>query len=160
MSLRCAPLQDEMLPPEHMLQLYNVLKAAGSKRVVWTEFPTGNHMETYELCRQEYWPAVRAFFEQNIASGAANIVIWSMAPLQPYSRRLIDNVTSFTPLFPRNLQTKAFKGRPCKLVSSQRRPTPRLQRQAVLPGCEPLFAANVTGPQRHAKAHVYMYFVV
>jgi hypothetical protein len=77
-------LQDEMLPPEHMLQLYNVLKAAGSKRVVWTEFPTGNHMETYELCRQEYWPAVRAFFQQNIASGAADDVDWEYAySIQP-----------------------------------------------------------------------------
>ena len=70
-------VQDEMLPPEHMLQLYNVLKAAGSKRVVWTEFPTGNHMETYELCRQEYWPAVRAFFEQNFASGAVHALVWT-----------------------------------------------------------------------------------
>lgn len=76
-------LQDEMLPPEHMLQLYNVLKAAGSKRVVWTEFPTGNHMETYELCRQEYWPAVRAFFQQNIASGAVATVIMRWGPPLP-----------------------------------------------------------------------------
>lgn len=66
--LLLSSLKDEMLPPEHMLRLYDILKAAGSERVVWTEFPTGNHMETYELCRQEYWPAVRAFFEQYLAA--------------------------------------------------------------------------------------------
>ena len=44
-----------MLPPEHMRQLYEVLQEAGSRSVVWTEFPEGSHMEAYELCRQEYW---------------------------------------------------------------------------------------------------------
>lgn len=64
-----------MLPPQQMRQLYDILTAAGSKRVVWTEFPTGNHMETYELCRQQYWPAVRAFFEQYIAAGVLPVTL-------------------------------------------------------------------------------------
>jgi hypothetical protein len=134
-------LQDEMLPPEHMLQLYNVLKAAGSKRVVWTEFPTGNHMETYELCRQEYWPAVRAFFEQNIASGAADDVDCEnayshAAPLLPYSRELLAMSRQVVCCLPVKPQTTAFEGRLCSLGSRQRRPMQRLQRQqAVLPGC-------------------------
>jgi hypothetical protein len=110
-SSRYTPLQDEMLPPEHMLQLYNVLKAAGSKRLVWTEFPTGNHMETYELCRQEYWPAVRAFFQQNIASGAAHTVTLSMAPCLPYSRRVVDNVTSSNVLFACGVTDDGLQGK-------------------------------------------------
>ena len=44
-----------MLPPEQMRRLYDVLQAAGSKRVVWTEFAQGTHMEAYEICRAEYW---------------------------------------------------------------------------------------------------------
>lgn len=60
-------------------------------------------------------------------------------------------------LFACDSQTTAFKGRPCSLVSRQRRPMHRLQRQAALPHCELLFAANITGPQGHVKAQVYMY---
>lgn len=62
--------QDEMLPPEQMRRLFDILQAAGSKRVVWTEFPEGTHMEAYEVCRQEYWPALREFFEQYVLTGA------------------------------------------------------------------------------------------
>lgn len=59
-----------MLPPEQMRRLFDILTSAGGKRVVWTEFPEGTHMEAYEVCRAEYWPALRAFFEQHVLTGA------------------------------------------------------------------------------------------
>lgn len=62
--LLLSSLKDEMLPPEQMRQLYERLQQAGAKRAVWTEFPDGTHMEAYDICRQQYWPAVRAFFDK------------------------------------------------------------------------------------------------
>lgn len=62
-------LQDEMLPPEHMLRLFEVLKEGGATSVVWAEFPEGDHMQTYELCAKEYWLALRTFASSHIQSG-------------------------------------------------------------------------------------------
>jgi fermentation-respiration switch protein FrsA (DUF1100 family) len=59
-----AVAQDEMLPPEHMRRLYELVKEAGSERVVWVEFPEGTHMDAYEVCRAQYWPALVQWFEQ------------------------------------------------------------------------------------------------
>ena len=40
-----------MLPPVQMQQLFNAVKEAGSTSAVWTEFPNGNHMESFDICR-------------------------------------------------------------------------------------------------------------
>ena len=50
-----------MLPPSQMRQLFEAVKSVGSSSVVWAEFPEGTHMEAYDLCRAQYWPAVSAF---------------------------------------------------------------------------------------------------
>lgn len=62
-------LQDEMLPPVHMSRLFQVLQNGGARSAVWVEFPNGDHMQTYELCAQEYWHAVRSFASHYIHSG-------------------------------------------------------------------------------------------
>ncbi len=64
-----------MLPPIQMQQLFDAVKEAGSTSAVWTEFPTGNHMEAFDICRAQYWPAVQAFVKQLFAdaSGAARV---------------------------------------------------------------------------------------
>ena len=52
-----------MLPPVQMRQLYDAVKDAGSVSAVWVEFPEGDHMQAYDLCEAEYWPAVTTFAE-------------------------------------------------------------------------------------------------
>ena len=64
-----------MLPPAQMRQLFDAVKEAGSTSAVWTDFPNGNHMESFDICRAQYWPAVQAFVKQLLtatASGADN----------------------------------------------------------------------------------------
>ena len=69
----CFLVQDEMLPPAQMRQLFDAVKEAGSMSAVWTEFPNGNHMESFDICRAQYWPAVQSFVKTlfTAASGAA-----------------------------------------------------------------------------------------
>lgn len=50
-----------MIPSSQMRELYDTVKSAGSSSVVLTEFSEGTHMEAYDLCRAQYWPAVTAF---------------------------------------------------------------------------------------------------
>ena len=65
-----------MLPPAQMRQLFDAVKEAGSTSVVWTEFPTGNHMESFDTCRAHYWPAVQSFVKNlfTAASGALTLL--------------------------------------------------------------------------------------
>ena len=62
-----------MLPPAQMRALYEAVKAAGSDSVVWVEFPEGTHMDAYEVCRAQYWPAVVAFAESLFSPGGARL---------------------------------------------------------------------------------------
>ena len=39
----CA-LQDEMLPPSQMRELYEIAKAAGAKDLTWVDFEEAHHM--------------------------------------------------------------------------------------------------------------------
>lgn len=64
-----------MLPPAQMRTLYDAVKAAGSSSVVWIEFPEGTHMEAYDLCRAQYWPAVGAFAESLFSPDGAPLQI-------------------------------------------------------------------------------------
>ena len=59
-----------MLPPIQMRQLFDAVKEAGSTSAVWTEFPTGNHMEAFDICRAQYWPAVQAFVKKLFAEAS------------------------------------------------------------------------------------------
>lgn len=67
------PAQDEMLPPIQMRMLYDAVKAAGSSSAVWIEFPEGDHMQAYDLCREQYWPAVAAFAESLFSPEGAHL---------------------------------------------------------------------------------------
>mmetsp|Transcript_5735 Transcript_5735/g.16410 ORF Transcript_5735/g.16410 Transcript_5735/m.16410 type:complete len:339 (-) Transcript_5735:264-1280(-) len=66
--LLLSSLKDEMLPPEQMRRLFTLLTEAGSRSLVWAEFEEGNHMEAYDICRAQYWGAMRAFAENHILS--------------------------------------------------------------------------------------------
>eukprot|EP00891_Asterochloris_glomerata_P001904 jgi/Astpho2/1904/Aster-00423 len=44
--LLLSSLQDEMLPPEQMRQLYNSISSSGN--ATWAEFPQAGHMDAYE----------------------------------------------------------------------------------------------------------------
>ena len=37
-------LQDEMLPPSQMRELYEIAKAAGAKDLTWVDFEEAHHM--------------------------------------------------------------------------------------------------------------------
>ena len=42
--IACAKMQDEMLPPAQMRELYEIAKAAGAQDLTWEEFPGAHHM--------------------------------------------------------------------------------------------------------------------
>ncbi len=70
-----------MLPPIQMQQLFDAVKEAGSTSAVWTEFPTGNHMEAFDICRAQYWPAVQAFVKQLFAEASGARRVQSAMPI-------------------------------------------------------------------------------
>jgi len=60
--LMLASTQDEMVPFAHMKSLYEAQKAPVC---VWNQFHA-HHMTAYEECRQEYWTAIKTFFDEHI----------------------------------------------------------------------------------------------
>lgn len=50
-----------MIPPAQMRELFETVRSAGSTSAVFAEFSEGTHMEAYDLCRAQYWPAITAF---------------------------------------------------------------------------------------------------
>ncbi|KAK9811929.1 hypothetical protein WJX73_000425 [Symbiochloris irregularis] len=63
--LLMSSLQDELLPPAQMQQLYKAVTASGSKDCTWVEFEDAGHMDAYEVAQQEYWPALMQFFKRH-----------------------------------------------------------------------------------------------
>ena len=45
-------LQDEMLPPVMMRQLYTAVTAKGAESCTWVEFEDAGHMDAYEVAAQ------------------------------------------------------------------------------------------------------------
>ncbi|KAK9832839.1 hypothetical protein WJX81_005824 [Elliptochloris bilobata] len=61
--LLLSSLQDEVLPPVHMRQLYEAVGGPACTTCQWVEFPEAHHMDTYEVAAQEYWPALIGFVQ-------------------------------------------------------------------------------------------------
>lgn len=53
---------DEMVPQWHMRGLH---QAATSPKSEWKEFPTGRHMDMYQVHQEEYWQTVNAFLQKH-----------------------------------------------------------------------------------------------
>ncbi|RAL37092.1 hypothetical protein DM860_004014 [Cuscuta australis] len=60
-------LQDEMVPPSHMLMLY-AKAAAHNKQCKFEEFPTGMHMDTWLAGGNQYWDMIREFMQQPVSA--------------------------------------------------------------------------------------------
>ncbi|KAL6496471.1 Alpha/beta hydrolase domain-containing protein wav2 [Orobanche gracilis] len=56
-------LKDEMVPPSHMKMLYAKAAARNSK-CLFVEFPTGMHMNTYEIGGVRYWGTIHEFLSK------------------------------------------------------------------------------------------------
>ncbi|KAL6507157.1 Alpha/beta hydrolase domain-containing protein wav2 [Orobanche hederae] len=56
-------LKDEMVPPSHMKMLYAKAAARNSK-CLFVEFPTGMHMNTYEIGGVRYWRTIHEFLSK------------------------------------------------------------------------------------------------
>ena len=54
-------LKDEIVPAEHMLQLFDAATSATDK--VFHRVPDGMHNDTWLKGGEEYWTAKRSFFE-------------------------------------------------------------------------------------------------
>ncbi|KAL2480069.1 alpha/beta-Hydrolases superfamily protein [Abeliophyllum distichum] len=59
-------LQDEMVPPSHMLMLY-AKAAARNQQCSFVEFPTGMHMDTWLAGGDGYWSTIQEFLEKNVS---------------------------------------------------------------------------------------------
>lgn len=63
-------MQDEMLPPEQMRQLYNSISSSGN--ATWAEFPQAGHMDAYETQPLVSWYAAgRALRQSTLLPGCA-----------------------------------------------------------------------------------------
>lgn len=58
-------LQDEMLPPVHMSELYSLHPREPWKFVT---FENGRHIDTYESHAAQYWPIVKEFVDAQLSS--------------------------------------------------------------------------------------------
>ncbi|XP_020258451.1 protein bem46-like [Asparagus officinalis] len=59
-------LQDELVPPFHMQMLYD--KARGrNDRCLFTDFPTGMHMDTWLSGGNRYWRTIQLFLDQYVS---------------------------------------------------------------------------------------------
>ncbi|OCK82471.1 BEM46 family protein [Lepidopterella palustris CBS 459.81] len=54
-------LQDEIVPPSHMVQLFNVCRA---KTKIWHELPTGSHNDT--VAEPGYFDTINEFLQQHV----------------------------------------------------------------------------------------------
>lgn len=66
--LLLSSLQDEMLPPYQMRELYDVHPSPPWRLVV---FPNGRHLDAYDTEASEYWPALQQFVARHAGDGSA-----------------------------------------------------------------------------------------
>lgn len=54
------------MPSAHMEALYKEVGGPQNGKITWVDFPDAHHNDVYEIASVRYWPAILAFFQQQV----------------------------------------------------------------------------------------------